>query len=98
MTRATAKKDGDRYKLLIRNHATGSPEVCAAVSGIAFALAGYLENARDVLTELDYTLSEANADFRFSGGKEAETAWNMAVIGLKQIEASNPEYFCEEIL
>lgn len=98
MTRATARKDGDRYTLLIRNHATGSSEVCAAVSGIAFALAGYLENARDVLTELDYTLSEANADFRFAGGKEAETAWSMAVIGLKQIEASNPEYFCEEIL
>ena len=72
MTKVYAEKDKDRYQISARGHATGSPEVCAAVSG------------------------DVAIDFR--GGERAEAVFDMAVIGLLQIEQSCPEYIHVETM
>ena len=45
MTKVYAERDGNRCILSAQGHAIGSEQVCAAVSGLLYALAGYLTNA-----------------------------------------------------
>ena len=84
MVKVYAEKDGDLFTLAVKGHATGSEEVCAGVSAIVFALAGWVNEyaASDVKTELE----SGDALVTFRGESEAEAAFDMAVIGLKQIE------------
>lgn len=44
MTRIYAEMDGPRCTISAQGHATGSVEACAAISGILYALAGYVTN------------------------------------------------------
>ena len=48
MTKVRAMRRGDHYAVHARGHATGSPQVCAAISGLLYALAGYARNAGSV--------------------------------------------------
>lgn len=93
MTKVYCEKDGNRYTVTARGHATGSPEVCAAISGILYALLGYVKNAQDEST-IAYSdrLSSGDVAIDFRGGENAEAVFNMTVIGLLQIEKSYPEY------
>ena len=53
MTTGYAELEGGRCLLVLDGHATGSPSVCAAISGLVYALAGYLTNAeREVRAEV----------------------------------------------
>ena len=89
MTRVYCEKEGDRYTVTAQGHATGSPEVCAAVSGILYALAGYVENN---INFARWRMESGDVDIAFLGDGRAEAVYNMAVIGLLQIEKSHPEY------
>ena len=92
MTKVYAERDGNRYVLHAAGHATGSPEVCAAISGILYALAGYVRNDADGSTlAYDERLESGEANLHFRGGAGAAGAFEMAVIGLKQIEARYPD-------
>lgn len=85
MTRVIYRQ-GERNELEISGHATGSPVVCAAVSAIAYALAGYLAN-RDPCAVVE--LTDGRAHLSAVG---ADEAFLVAYIGLKQIEMSNPDF------
>lgn len=99
MTRVYAERDGNRYTIYANGHATGSPEVCAAISGLLYALAGYVRNASDGSTlAYDERLESGNVQLHFRGGEGAGGAFDMAVIGLKQIEAKYPELVSVEYL
>lgn len=99
MTRVYAKRDGNRYTIYANGHATGSPEVCAAISGLLYALAGYVRNASGGSTlAYDERLESGNVQLHFRGGEGAGGAFDMAVIGLKQIEAKYPELVSVEYL
>lgn len=99
MTRVYAERDGNRYTIYANGHATGSPEVCAAISGLLYALAGYVRNASDGSTlSYDERLESGNVQLHFRGGEGAGGAFDMAVIGLKQIEAKYPELVSVEYL
>lgn len=99
MTRVYAERDGNRYTIYANGHATGSPEVCAAISGLLYALAGYVRNASDGSTlAYDERLESGNVHLHFRGGEGAGGAFDMAVIGLKQIEAKYPELVSVEYL
>lgn len=99
MTEVYAERDGNRFLISANGHATGSPEVCAAVSGLIYALAGYVRNASDNSTlSYDERLASGNVCIRFRGGEGAVGAFEMAVIGLKQIEAKYPEFLRVEYL
>ena len=97
MTKVYAERDGNRYTVHAQGHATGSPEVCAAISGILYALAGYVRNATDGSTiEYDERLESGSVNLHFCGGPGAAGAFDMAVIGLKQIEAKYPDLILVE--
>nr|DAY01393.1 MAG TPA: YsxB-like protein [Caudoviricetes sp.] len=92
MTTVYAERDGTRYTLFANGHATGRPEVCAAISGILYALGGYIKNAEGGSTlAYDQTMESGRVAFHFNGDSAAGGAFDMAVIGLKQIEAKYPD-------
>ena len=84
MTQVYAERDGQRCILSAQGHATGSVEACAAVSGILYALAGYVTNAmRERYVEV-YT-------WRMESGDGTAAAFEMAVIGLAQVAQAHTE-------
>ena len=91
MTKVLAKNGNGRYYIKADGHATGSPIVCAAISGIIYALAGYLGNSESIRCE-EIKLSDGSAELEFYGGDDAEAVYMMTVIGLMQIEEQHPEY------
>lgn len=100
MTKVYAERDGERCILSAQGHATGSVEACAAVSGILYALAGYLTNAlRERYVEF-YTWKMESGDVQldFNGDKSTAAAFEMAVIGLSQIAQAHPEQVRVEFL
>ena len=92
MTKVYARKHGGSYLLTAKGHAAGSTEVCAAVSGLLYALAGYLANCGDVVQDVHVKLESADAELRFCGSDEAEAVFTLTVVGLMQIEAGNPDF------
>ena len=86
---------GEKYcALAARGHADGSETVCAAVSGLVYALAGFLENAADdgVIIWIDRKLESGDAVLSvFHCESEAiVSVYQMAVVGLLQIEQLYP--------
>lgn len=92
MTKVYARKHDGSYLLTAKGHATGSSEVCAAVSGLLYALAGYLQNRPDAVQDVHIKLESADAEIRFRGGEAAEAVFLTTVIGLAQLEAAKPEF------
>lgn len=90
MTKVQVRKDGHRCVLSAQGHATGSVEVCAAVSGILYALAGYLVNHDIKISQ--QRMEEADVLLDFSGDECAAAAFEVAVIGLAQIGQRHPEF------
>lgn len=99
MTRVYAKMGDGRYDLYAKGHATGSEQGCAFISGILYALAGYLTNAAESgHAEVDtMQLDPGDVVLRARGGKRVEAAYDMAIIGLFQLEKQRPELVQIEI-
>lgn len=92
MTQITVQESGGRYRLTAVGHATGSSEVCAAVSGLVYALGGYLKNLeRAGAVELRSFLLESGAAELEAQGGAARAPFEMAAVGLLQIAAKYPK-------
>lgn len=94
MTQVTYGGDGSWHYLRAAGHATGSPEVCAAVSGLVYALAGCLKSLeRQGRAEVRLcSLESGDAVLDAEGGAELDGAFDTAVIGLLQIAQKYPEF------
>ena len=93
MTNAYAEFEGGRCLLNVEGHATGNPEVCAAVSSLVYALAGYITNAsKDGNAEI-YTmqLDSGNAVIHFHGDDMVCAAFELVIVGLMQLAKQHPE-------
>lgn len=90
MTRVTLKEDSGRYSVICEGHATGSVEVCAAVSTLVYTLLGYLKNADGVAVE-NAELADGYADIEFSGGECARVAYELICIGFLQLAMAKGE-------
>ncbi|MBR3753363.1 MAG: ribosomal-processing cysteine protease Prp [Ruminiclostridium sp.] len=92
MTKVYYEAEGGRYLLSVKDHATGSPVVCAAVSGLCYALAGYLANAepQDVAV-YNRRMEPGDVLLHFRGDQQAQGAFEAVVIGLLQLEKKYPE-------
>ena len=90
MTRVTLKEDGGRYSVICEGHATGSVEVCAAVSTLVYTLLGYLKNADCVAVESE-ELADGYAEIEFSGGECARVAFELIRIGFLQLAMAKGE-------
>lgn len=89
MTNVYVEIDADRHFLSLDGHASGNDAVCAAVSGLVFALAGYLTNL-ETAQGLEISLDSGKARIRCTGGERIYTAFELVVIGLRQIEQQYP--------
>ena len=85
MTKVTFARYGDAFMVEARGHATGSKEVCAAVSVLMTTLAGYAANRA---TPLEIRLAPGDSIVQFFGGKEAEAVYDAMRIGFMQLAAS----------
>lgn len=94
MTSVTFEHKCAEYKISAKEHATGSEAACAAVSGLMYALAGYLINAEreGIVQDVRGHLSPGDAVQQWCGGSEAEAVYDLVVIGLMQIARSYPQY------
>ena len=91
MTRVTLKECDGRYSVACVGHATGSCEVCAAVSTLVYTLLGWLKNADGVALEKE-EIADGYAEIEFSGADEARVAFELISIGLLQIAAAKSNF------
>ena len=97
MTRIEAEYDQrtGHCRLTANGHAEGSEQVCAAVSALLGALAGYMENARrsGAVTVWKQQLSGGRAELDFmSSGEEGCGAFLAVCVGLLQVAEQHPDY------
>lgn len=94
MTKVHALLQGKECALVLEGHATGSRDVCAAISSLVYALAGYLANAeiRGDAELQEITLEPGHVALRCTGGDAAMGACAMAIHGLRQLAAQYPDY------
>lgn len=102
MTDVRFSAEGDRYRMTLRGHAgynPGNDVVCAGVSAIVLSLLGWLANASEHITETRAMRYEpGSVDIDVAGDDALKTAFDMAVIGLQQIELGYPEFAHVEIV
>ncbi len=77
--------------MICEGHATGSVEVCAAVSTLVYTLLGYLNNADGVAVE-NAELADGYAEIEFAGGECARVAFELICIGFLQLAMAKGEH------
>lgn len=99
MTVARAELEDGRYALTAKGHASSSEQGCAFISGILYALAGYLTNAdaEGYARALEMRLDPGDVSIRAEGGSRVEAAFVMAAIGLLQLEKQRPDLVRTEL-
>jgi len=96
MTKVYLERDGDRYTVACKDHATGSEAVCAAVSTLCYTLAGYLHNIPCEIEKEELKMGDARIIF-YGRSEPARAGFDMACVGFLQLAASYPEYVSAEI-
>jgi uncharacterized protein YsxB (DUF464 family) len=94
MTKVKVHLGKDRYFLTAEDHATGSEQVCAAVSAITLTLLGYVLNLEQAgQAEICGKRAESGLfQLNAKGGEKCRAAFEMAAQGLLQLEGSFPQY------
>lgn len=88
MTEAVFYRDKYRRRVRITGHATGSPEVCAAVSAVAQTL----ETALLYLDPEEYEATISSGDVEIAAaGLGVIAAYDVAALSLERIAKSHPE-------
>lgn len=98
MTEVYGEVDHGRYKVQMDGHADGDPIVCSAISGIAYALLGYLMNATEDGLAIPYKrdISSGHVDIVYEIDEDISPVFHMFMIGLMQIEKKYPDLIhCE---
>ena len=90
MTTITVSKKGRRYSVKCEGHATGSNEVCAAISAISLGLALYI-SAENI--KINHSrVADGFFELIFTGSKKAQHAYDMAVVCYRALGEEYPEY------
>ena len=87
MTECTLKTDGMNHEITCKGHATGSPEVCAGISALVYALEGFLENYCD-----DFHVKHEPGDVEIWYAYRDDDIFHMFLIGLLEIEKGYPDH------
>lgn len=85
----------DGLQLEMRDHATGEPLVCAGASAIVWSLAGWLHNHPEAEAVMD--LRAGDAFVQCARTPASEAAFELAMVGLKQLEKKYEEYIQVEV-
>lgn len=96
MTYVNFEQSWDSNTLSVSGHAGFSTEgndiVCAGVSAVTYALLGWLENNRDSGIFVSSDVQSGEVLIQAGRTKEADTAFEVALIGLLQIAQSYPDH------
>lgn len=94
MTKVKVHLGEGRFFLTAEGHATGSEQVCAAVSAITLTLLGYVLNLeQEGQAEVRGKKAESGLfQLNAKGGERCRAAFEMAVQGLLQLENTFPSY------
>lgn len=92
MTIIVLRHEDDKYLIQATGHATGSEKVCSGVSAILYSIAGWLVNNGEHIRYYKSSLQSGNAVIEFAGGVVAKAVYEVASIGLLQIEKQYPDY------
>ena len=94
MTEVKIRLGNGVYGLRADGHATGSAQTCSAISGILYALAGYLVNAEreGFAKPQEHSMESGAVLLRYRGDQRVGAAFYMAAIGLMQLEKAAPQY------
>lgn len=93
MTKVYGEVSGGRCLIKAHGHATGNPQVCAGVSALLSAVDGYLSQHPDMV--LRRKLAPADVVLEFD--TTAQSVFDVAMIGLIQIEMAHPEFISVKI-
>ena len=93
MTQVHVERDthGGLVTISAKGHATGSTEVCAAVSMMLYTIAGWLHNHPDVGSVCRLEDGDASILY-YDRSSETRTLYEFAEIGFRQLAASYPDY------
>ena len=87
-----------KYIVQMDGHADGDPIVCSAISGITYALLGYLINATEDGLAIPYKndVAPGHVDIMYGIDDDIIPVFHMFMIGLMQIEKKYPDLIrCE---
>lgn len=87
MTKVYLEQDGDRYLVSCLGHATGSVEMCAAISCLMGTLEGWLDGHGAEVTER--CMEPGRAVLRFTGGDDCKTAFEVLCAGFFRLAATD---------
>lgn len=95
MTKIILEQESGSCVICARGHATGSAEVCAAVSCLLYTIAGWLNNNPQIggihrLDDGDAAISFITRD------PSARTVFELAKVGFLQLAGSYPDYISVE--
>lgn len=98
MTRVSFDYGLDNLAIRAEGHATGSEEVCAAVSSLTLSLLGYVlnEQRRGEALISQQVLEPGRFYLRASGGDKLRGAFEMTKQGMEQLQNSFPEFVAVE--
>jgi len=92
MTKVIYREYGDYRYLAAKGHATGDDEkICAGISAIMYALAGFLTNEHGIHVNA-IQLESGDAVIEAGDTERLKAAFDMALIGLMQLARKWPEY------
>lgn len=99
MTSIAIERHGNRHRLTARGHADDI-EACNYITGVLYSLAGFAANeaerGRAKLLRLETAPGDVTVEAE--GGKRMEAAFEMACVGLLQLQAERPAAVCVEIV
>ncbi len=91
MTEIILQEGKDLWKIEAKGHATGAPEVCAAISNLMTAVAGWAMCRNDV-TVHESRLSSGEAVISFAGDRTACRAiWELAQVDALLLQQAYPQ-------
>lgn len=100
MTKVTVEVRGRRHRLDALGHA-GDIEACNYITGVLYSLAGFVANEADrgqAKPLQDLLLDPGEVIINAEGGERLEAAFEMACVGLLQLQAARPDAILVEIV
>mgnify|MGYP002522054112 FL=1 len=103
MTRVRLTQDpGRHYAVTCEGHATGSPEVCAAISCLVGSLEGWVENSPSAdVQHMEIRPGFVQIVFTPAAGPDSaplvcQGVYDLLQIGFLRLEAAAPDLLCVE--
>lgn len=87
------REDGKHVCMIqAAGHATGSQEMCSAVSALLWTLYAWVQNAEVDIDEDELCMESGRAIIKFTGDERAAEVYKAFLIGFLQLQRHDPRY------